>query len=327
MRDFAAGVRNHIPPRAAITLALVVLVSTSAVAGFLYLLAGGGLTLAFLLGATAGVPSTTAAVATPVRLVAGSLCILGAVGGTLVSSSPWGCAALVGALALAQAPLTQRAAGIGMFAPVIAAIFATVDVGSAPLVLGIGTGIGFGFIHGMGALLKLPRASSPVDRTIAWFHAGVFALFAIPGVYITRSLELGHGSWLVLTLAAVLRPVGQDCREAAWGRLTGTVSGIGLAVAMGLLLPSPVVLVFAAAFAVLMVAWAVCKNVERQTLFGTPVILLLVSGGRLGEGVELSVERLALTAIAAGLAVAAASALERLESRSAAPPPVDGGAT
>lgn len=291
VKRLARGLQRFVPPAAALWLAVTVLVATSAAAGAVYLTMGAGSALAFLLGAT----------------------------GALTSSSPLGCAALVGALALAQAPLTQRAAGIGMFAPVIAAIFATVDVATAPLLLGVGTAIGFAFVHTLAMVLKLPQAASPVEPAIAWFHAAVFALFAIPGVFITRSLELGHGFWLVLTLAAVLRPAGRDCRETAWSRLAGTVSGIALAIATGILLPGPLLLLLAAAFAVLMVAWAVCKDVEKQALFGTPVILLLASGGHLTAGVGLGLERLGLTAVAAGLAVAAAAALERLEGRFAPP--------
>lgn len=203
-----------------------------------------------------------------------------------------------------------------MFAPVIAAVFATVDVDAAPVLVGAGTAFGYAFVHGLALLLELPRTEASVAGTTAWSHAAVVALLAAPAVLLTKSLGLGHGFWLVLTLAAVLRPVGSDCRDAASSRLTGTVTGVVLAIAMSLLLPGPLVLILAVAFAVLMTAWALCKDVEKQALFGTPVILLVASGGRLAdEGVGLGLERLALTALAAGLAVAAAAAMERQEGR------------
>lgn len=55
-----------------------------------------------------------------------------------------------------------------------------------------------------------------------------------------------------------------------------------------------------------------------SSLFGTPVILLVVSGGQLSHGVGLGLERLALTAAAGGLAVAAAAVMEHHERRSTA---------
>lgn len=275
--------------------------------------AGPAVTLAFLIGVVAGVPAATTATSCAVRVGAGALFVAGAIGGTLTTSHPVICAVLVMALALAQGPLTQRAAGVAMFAPVIAAVFSSVAVPASATTIGIGVAAGFLFLHATSLLLKVPRRPSPVATAVAWRHAAVFAVLAGPAVLVTRSLELGHGYWLVLTLAAVLQPASASCRMAARDRLTGTVTGVVLAIVLVLVLPPSIVLVVAAVCAVLTAGWGVSQDLERQTLFVTPVVVLLGSSGGLESGVELGMERLALTAVAAVLAVGAAAYLDHVE--------------
>ncbi len=128
---------------------------------------------------------------------------------------------------------------------------------------------------------------------MAWRHAAVFAVLAGPAVLVTRSLALGHGYWFVLTLAAVLQPASAACRMAARDRLVGTVTGVVLAIGLVLVLPPSIVLVVAAVCAVLTAGWGLSQDLERQTLFVTPVVVLLGSSGGLESGVELGLERLA----------------------------------
>lgn len=85
-------VRPFVPPSRVLTLAVVVLIPTIAVAGGLQIIGGTALALAFLLGATAGVPSATASTPALVRLGAGTLCVVAAVGGSLTSESSVGAA-------------------------------------------------------------------------------------------------------------------------------------------------------------------------------------------------------------------------------------------
>lgn len=304
--------RLVVPPRRALVAAVVMLMPLVAGAAVVAYIGGPAVTLAFLIGVVAGVPAATCATSSVVRLGSGTLFVAGAVGGALTAAHPVVCAVLVMVLASAQAPLTERAAGVGMFAPVIAAVFSSVAVPASPLTIGVGVAAGFAFVQATSLLLRVPRHPAPVTRSLAWRHAAVFAVLAGPAVLVTRSLELGHGYWLVLTLAAVLQPASVTCRMAARDRLTGTVAGVVLAIGLVLVLPPSIVLV-AAMCAVLTAGWGISHDLERQTLFATPVVVLLGSSGGLESGVGLGLERLALTAVAAALAVGAAAYLDRVE--------------
>lgn len=122
------------------------------------------------------------------------------------------------ALAFAQGPLTQRSAGVGMFAPMIAAVFSSVAVPASAIAIGIGVTAGFTFLQATSRLLKVSRRPSPVASGGPWRHALVFAVLAGPAVLVTRSLELGHGYWLVLTWRRYFSPL---LSHAEWPRATG----------------------------------------------------------------------------------------------------------
>lgn len=309
-----------LPPPRALAAAAALLAPLVVAAGLVAWLAGPAVTLAFALGVLAGVPAATAATTAATRTAVGALCVAGAVAGSLVGSSTVLCALVVAALGIAQGPLTRRASGIGMLAPVLAAVFATVDVATGSLGVGLGVAGGFAFVQVVARALHVPRTASPVPADSAWRHAVVFAVLAGAAVLVTRSLGLGHGYWLVIVLAAVLRPASRASRTAASARLAGTVTGVVLAIVAVVVLPDPATIVVAALCALLTVGYAIVQDVERQAMTATPVIILLGSSGSLSSGVGLGVERLALTAVAAVLAVGAAAFLERSE---VAPPRPD----
>ncbi len=226
-----------LPPRQALALGAFIVVVVVTAAVVIAWLAGPGVTMAFGMGVLAGTTAATSVTDPWVRVWAGLLFCAAGVGGSLTSTSPWACAAVVVLLALAQAPLTASAAGIAVFAPVIAAVFASVDVGEGPLTVGLGVGIGFIFVQLVTAALRLPRASAAVPKAIAWRHAAVFAFLAGPAVLLTRTLELDHGYWLVLTLAVVLQPSPQAAqnveKQAHYGVLAILFLGSGGSLATG----------------------------------------------------------------------------------------------
>nr|WP_300144439.1 FUSC family protein [Propionicimonas sp.] len=319
MNLVARIVRRLLPPSKALVVAVMLLAPLAVATTAMWMLAGVVVTLAFLMGVTAGIPAATASTAPAVKGAAGVLCVAAAVGGALAGAQPpIASAVLIAGLSIAQGPLTQRVAGIGIFAPVLAAVFSSVAFSSEPWLLGVGVAVGYVFVIVLALILKLPRTVSPVARTVAWRHALVFAALAGPASWLTRSLDLGHGYWLVLALAAVLRPAPDDSRIAARSRMTGTVTGVVLAIGIVMLLPGPVALAAAAACTLLATGWGVAQDVERQALFSTPVVLLLGSGGSLGDGVGLGIERLWLTAAAAVLAVVAAAVIDRFNASVAA---------
>ncbi|MGB3687280.1 MAG: FUSC family protein [Ornithinimicrobium sp.] len=313
MTRLGQRVLNAFPPARAIALGAVLLAIITVAALLIAWVAGPGLTLAFGMGVLGGTTAATAVTDRVLRVSTGLLLVAGAVGGSLTASSPWACAGVVLVVALLQAPLTAKAAGIAVFAPVIAAVFGSVDVDERPLVIGLGVAIGFVFVQLLSTAMRLPRTSATVPKGVAWRHATVFALLAAPAVLLTRTLEVGHGYWLVLTLAVVLQPSPRAARAVARARLTGTVTGVVVAIAMVVVLPGPVLMLATAACILLATAWGVCQNVEKQAHYGVLAILFLGSGGNLAKGVDLGIERLVLTAAAVALAVAAAAVLTRFE--------------
>ncbi len=302
-----------VPPRAALRLSVGLLLPLVVVSAAVWWLTGPVVTLAFLLGVVAGVPAATAAVGPGTRVATAGLCALAGVAGLETSSSPVACGLVVTALALAQGPLAVRAGAIGMFAPVIAAVFASIGVSGGSVATAVSIGSGFALIQVLARLLRVPRAASPVSRSVALRHTVTFALLAGPAVAIPRALEVGHGYWLVLTLAAVLRPAPQETRRLARARWSGTVAGVAAAIVAALVLPGPLVLVTALVCAAFTLAWGVAGDVGRQTMFATAIVFLLGSGGSLRAGVEIGVLRLGLTAAAVVLATAAAEALLRAQ--------------
>ncbi len=139
------------------------LVAGAAVVAYL---SGPAVALAFLIGVVAGVPAATSATSSLVRLGSGALFVAGAIFGALTASHPVMCAVVVMALALAQGPLTERAAGVGMFAPVIAAVFASVSVPASSLAIGIGVGVGFVFVQATSGCSRCP--ASPLRSPLLW---------------------------------------------------------------------------------------------------------------------------------------------------------------
>lgn len=157
-----------------------------------------------------------------------------------------------------------------MFAAVIAAVFSSV---AAPGLAARHRGRRRSWLRLRAGNLTAAEGSPPVGSGLQGHcvrHAVVFAVLAGPAVLATRSLELGHGYWLVLTLAAVLQPASATCRLTARDRLTGTVAGVVLATALVLVLPPSIVLVVATVCAVLTAGWGISQDLERQTLSSPP---------------------------------------------------------
>ncbi|MGB7448676.1 MAG: FUSC family protein [Ornithinimicrobium sp.] len=302
-----------VPPAAALALAAALLAAVLVAAGVIAWVAGAGVTLAFGMGVVGGVPAATSEATLAVRVLTGLLLAAGALGGSLTSSSPWESAALVIVLALAQGRLTVNASGIAVFAPVIAAVFASVDVIGHPALIALGVILGYAFVQLLSVVMRLPRRASAVEPRMAWLHAAVFAVLAGPAVLVTRSLEVGHGYWLLLTLAVVLQPAPGVARAVALARMAGTVSGVVVAIVMVAVLPAPLLVLAAAACLLLSVGWGISADVGRSAHYGVLAILFLGSGGSLATGVDLGIERLVLTGAAVVLAIAASAVLERIE--------------
>ncbi len=318
------GVQRLLPPRPALVTAARFIVPLVVVTAVSATLQQPGLALTFALGAIAGIPAATSQLAVSTRVWAATVFVVAAVGGALTASSPLLCAVLVAALALAQAPLTERAAGLGMFAPVVCAVLATGVLSpragiTADFLLGLGIGVGAGFASAviLARILGLSRAPTAVDRPVAIRHAVAYAILAGPAVFATESLDLTHGYWLTLVLAAVLHPSPSTTRAVARRRWAGTSVGVLIAIAMATLLPGTLLIVAALGAALMAAAWALIQRDDLQAMYGTITVVLTTSSGVLATGVGIGVERIALTGVATIVAIGAATVLARLDDRAA----------
>ena len=239
-----------------------------------------------------------------------------AVGLAAADHPVWAAGAVV-VFGLIQAPLNARAASLGFFLPVLVSVFATVDAGDDPRIVFGWVLLGFGAIHWLAGLFNLPTTKQPLSNEVAWRHAVVFTVAAGSIQLLLMGWGTPHGYWLVLTLASVLRPVVAETRGVAIERMIGTVAGVVLAILIVWILPQALALLLAIPCAALMIAWAAMQDLRKQTMFGTPIIVLVGSAGALSLGVDVALERLLLTVLGVIIAGAAVVVLELLERRSA----------
>ncbi|GAA1509177.1 YhjD/YihY/BrkB family envelope integrity protein [Nocardioides humi] len=210
-----------------------------------------------------------------------------------------------------QAPASLRSAGIAALLPVAAAIGVSVPLDGGGAALAGWTVAGGALVVAVGQVAGLGAPPQPVTSAVAWRHAVVAAVAVGGATLLTTEREVGHGYWLVLTLAVVLRPVRDETVAGARDRAAGTILGIAAAVAVVLLLPPAAAVALAVACVVVANAWALVGNLRRQALFTTPAVVLMSSSGVASAALGLAAERLVLTLLGALLAAAAAVVLAR----------------
>lgn len=296
-----------IPPREATRGAVVVLIPLVAAAALAGWWAGVTAVLGVVLGFAAGVQPAITDTGRPLRATAGMLAVAAAVGGLAAAGHAWWAALAVGTTALAGGALNLRANSLGVMLPAVAATCASTGLADQPWRLAVSTAAGFALIALLAAAMRVSLPARPVEPAAAWRHATVLAGASglATALFIVR--DVSHGYWLVVTLCAALRPVAGETWRSAVDRTVGTVLGALAAAVMVLVLPTGASLFAAAACAVLMLAWAVAGNLRMQSLYLTPVIVLLGSSGLAGSGVSLALGRAVLTlggaAVAIGLAL------------------------
>jgi len=109
-------------------------------------------------------------------------------------------------------------------------------------------------------------------------HALRVALASLLGYYLIRIINYGtHSYWVLLTIAFILKPAFSLTRERNVQRIIGTVSGIGIALAVLLLFPArPVQFGFLVLFMLLTYSF-LRINYLAMVLFTTPFVIILFS--------------------------------------------------
>ncbi|MGV1027203.1 MAG: FUSC family protein [Dermatophilaceae bacterium] len=303
-----------VPPRAALVGATALVVPIVLVAVATGFVGGPAAGLGVAVGALAGLQVAVTAVGWRVRAAVVVLALLAVAAGLSASANPWlsGLAAL--AFGIVQASLNRRSAGLAVMLPVLVAVTASLpQLATAPLALSTGVVIGATAVCAATAVLSISTPPEPIPRTMAWRHAVAVGVTAGAVTATVVALDLRHGYWMVLVLAFVLRPSLQETADQGRDRFIGTVVGLIVALALVLVLPTAAALALAAVCSLLAVAYALTKDLVRQTLFGMPGLVLLASSGLADRAVGVAAERLVFTVVAIVLAGATAYVLRRLD--------------
>ena len=312
-----------LPPRPALKAAAIALAPVIVVAAAGWLLVGPLAAIGIVLGVVAGSTSATVKLPWRDRVVACALCLAAAAGGLLAAAAPvpWSilCSVLVvAATGMLQAPLNRWSSGMIVQAPLLAAISATTGaVVSQPLVALGALAVGMVLVLVIAAVLGLQAPPTPAEPRIALRHAVATAVSCGVALGIALAFQIDHGYWLVVTLALVLRPVRHETVPTARARVTGTVVGVVISVALVIVMPTAAVLMLAMACILLSIAWGIAADVRGTTIFATPAVILIASSGAAGAVVEFGLLRLVLTVIGALVAALLAALLYRADAPAA----------
>lgn len=299
-------------PKAAAILLVTILIPSSivtAVGG-----EGAGMTFGIAFGfvmAVASNASNLASVASAV--VAGAL----AAAATMASESPLGIALLMLVTAGLSALANQYSAGIMGLAPIVIVLF-----GAGPIDLPWWTGALWMVLGGLGGLLvtrvlEFRAEPRPMETGAAWRHAAVVGVLSATAMYWALVNGISHGYWVAVTIVVALRPLPEERRDTLEGRLLGTLLGALIALAATLLLPTWGTAIVAVICLYVMVVYAMGGSYFMQTLFLTPMLLLMASLGDDARGFELTAERVVFTLVGAAVVVVAALLLRRWDRYSA----------
>lgn len=299
-----------LPPGQALRAAVLLAVPIVGTAALASLVAGGAAAAGVVIGVVGGLAVVVLELPGRLRLVLGSAVPVVASLGVAVAGEPWAAALAVGAVALLQWPAGPRVGGGLAMLPLVTALGASIGVTDA-VGFGLGAGVGVVLIAALAALLHVRPPVALVPPGTARRHALVSAVATGGATAVAMESGVSHGYWLVVALALILRPVAGETSREALDRTLGTLAGTALAILGVLLLPTWLVGVFVVACLLLGLAWAAARDVRRQTLFTTPVVVLTGSAGVAGTSVGVAAERLLLFAVAAVVAVALAMLLRR----------------
>jgi Fusaric acid resistance protein-like len=297
-----------LPPRPAVRAALGLggaVVSAAALASWL---GGGEAAIGVVLGVAGGLQPAVVAVPRPTRLLLAAAVPVAAWLGVVAAGHPVWAGLAVAGLTLLQWPAGPRVGGALAFLPIIAALGASVGLPSAES-FAMWTAVGVALISLLAAASRLQAPVAAIPVHLARRHALVTAAATAAALYLCLENGVTHGYWLVVTLVLVLRPMPGETTAGARDRTLGTLAGAAVAIAAVITLPAALIVVFLVACLVLTLAWAVAKDVRRQTLYSTPIVILAGSSGVAGTSVGVALERLLFTVAAALIAVVLAGLL------------------
>ena len=145
------------------------------------------------------------------------------------------------------------------------------------------------------ALLRVKVEPRPVDPATVWIHTAVLTVLCGAAAAAAVAWRLPHGYWLVLTLVSVLRPSWSESVSRSRNRLTGTLAGALLSLAIVAILPPAAAVAAALASLYLFMSYLLAGKYTPAVIFLTATTILLTSGGLAAATVRLDEYRIAWT--------------------------------
>jgi hypothetical protein len=301
--------------KVAVALTLVMLVPTAAA----YAAFGESAALAVALGFVSSLTPATKLRAGYALAAVVPAAMAGAVAVALAGQAfPAACFVALACLLVAPANVLQNGLLAGI--PTVAAVYATLPMQQMSGTVAAGMLVGGGLAVGVATRVKRTGDLVGVEARAAWRHASAMAASVGLVVFAITALDIPHGYWIPMTMTLVLRPYGTETRAVARDRISGTLAGAVLALAMVLLLPEWTAFATGTVLLVLIIAYAVLGRYAQEILFLTPFIVLLGAGGVAADTAGRALERVLATLLGAVLAGVIALALAGADSRNQGSP-------
>ena len=295
-----------VPHRTALqSLALLALAAPLPVAA--RLTGGTGVAILALLGAITGF-------STKAFLPAGRSLLLCAGAAALVSAATaaYGRAGWVGLIVAAAAALggvaNHQSSGVLSIAPAMAAIAGMARLHATWIAAGGWVLAGAAYAVLVVALLGVKAKPKPVDPATVWIHTAILTVLCGVAAAAAVAWRLPHGYWVILTFAAVLRPSWSESFSRSRNRMTGTLAGALLSLAIVAIMPPAAAIVTALASSYLFLCYTLAGTYTPAVVFLTTTIILLTSGGLASAAVRLDEYRIAWTFAAIVIAAASGAA-------------------
>ena len=294
------------------SLALLALAAPLPVAA--RLTGGPGVAVLALLGAITGFT-------TKAFLPAGRALLLCAAAAVLVSAATaaYGRAGWVGLIVAAAAVLggvaNHQSAGVLSIAPAMVAIAGMARLHATWIAAGGWVLAGAVYAVLVMALLRVKAKPKPVDPATVWIHTAFLTVLCGAVAAAAVAWRLPHGYWVILTFSAVLRPSRSESFSRSRNRMTGTLAGALLSLAIVAIMPPAAALVTALASAYLCLCYLLTGKYAPAVVFLTTTVILLTSGGLASAAVHLDEYRIAWTFAAIVIAAASGAAVTYADHR------------
>ena len=300
--------RSFLVPRRAALESLALLALTAPLPLAARLTGGTGVASLALLGAITGFSTKTFLPAGRALLLCAGAAVLVAAA-TAAYGRPGWVGLIVAAAAVLGGAANQQSSGVLSITPAMAAIAGTARLHATWLAAGGWVLAGAVYAVLAVALLRVSAKPKPADPATVWIHTAVLTVLCGAAAAATAAWHLPHGYWIILTFVAVLRPSWSESFSRSRNRLTGTLAGALLSLAIVAILPPAAAIVTALASSYLFLCYTLAGKYAPAVVFLTTTIILLTSGGLASAAVRLDEYRIAWTFAAIVIAAAFGAAV------------------